>query len=150
MMIVNALLELLEAEDYDSIKVSDIIYRAGVGRMTFYRHFKDKDKIIYYYYSKYSNEQHKQLSKMVNPTIRDLLLLHFQMMKEAKHIKLLINNNQLIPLLEEYSLMAMSSFEVIKETDSYKIMFNVAGIHKITEYWIKTGMKRVCQLKCVS
>ncbi|MCK8059905.1 MULTISPECIES: TetR/AcrR family transcriptional regulator [unclassified Fusibacter] len=141
MMIVNALLELMESEDYDRIKASDIIKKAGVGRMTFYRHFEDKDKVIYHYFSKYTIEQGKLLSKMKNASIGDLLLSHFQMMHSARHIDLLIKNNQLIPLLEEYSLMTMSFFEVVKETDLYKRMFNTAGIFKITEHWIKTGMK---------
>ncbi|MFA6625012.1 MAG: TetR/AcrR family transcriptional regulator, partial [Bacilli bacterium] len=44
--ITQALFKLMEKEDYSSINISDISKKAGVGRATFYRHFKTKEDII--------------------------------------------------------------------------------------------------------
>lgn len=40
--ILQALLELLETEDFEAITVKEIVIKAGVSRSTFYLHFQDK------------------------------------------------------------------------------------------------------------
>lgn len=42
--IINALLEQLERKDYSSITINMITDQAKLGRRTFYRYFKTKDK----------------------------------------------------------------------------------------------------------
>jgi AcrR family transcriptional regulator len=37
---------VLEGRRYDRIKVADLIERAGVGRSTFYEHFRNKDEVL--------------------------------------------------------------------------------------------------------
>lgn len=48
--IVQALFKLMNAYDYDKISVTDIAKKAGVGRATFYRYFKNKEDVIYFYF----------------------------------------------------------------------------------------------------
>lgn len=42
----GAFFELVTKGRYDELKVDDIVRRAGVGRSTFYEHFKSKDQIL--------------------------------------------------------------------------------------------------------
>jgi len=42
----QALVSLLGEQPYESITVRDILERAGVGRSTFYMHFRDKDELL--------------------------------------------------------------------------------------------------------
>lgn len=42
----EALYKLLETTDYDKIKISEIIIKAGISRATFYRNFNGKDDIV--------------------------------------------------------------------------------------------------------
>ena len=42
----EALYKLLENNEYDKIKITDIITKAGISRATFYRNFSTKDDII--------------------------------------------------------------------------------------------------------
>lgn len=43
----EALLELINARDYDAISIHDITERADVGRSTFYSHFASKDELLF-------------------------------------------------------------------------------------------------------
>ena len=46
MCIGEALLTLLEQNDYDSIKISDIVAKAGISRMTYYNYYRSKMDIL--------------------------------------------------------------------------------------------------------
>lgn len=48
--ITEALFALMEQTPYEKISISDITKKAGVGRATFYRHFKTKDEIVREYF----------------------------------------------------------------------------------------------------
>lgn len=48
--ITDALFYLMEETSYEKISISDIAKKAGVGRATFYRHFKTKDDIVREYF----------------------------------------------------------------------------------------------------
>lgn len=48
--IVQALFKLMSEYEYEKISVTDIAKKAGVGRVTFYRHFKNKEEVILYYF----------------------------------------------------------------------------------------------------
>lgn len=38
--------ELVVAQPYDTIRIGDALARAGIGRSTFYEHFRDKDHLL--------------------------------------------------------------------------------------------------------
>jgi AcrR family transcriptional regulator len=42
----DALVELMQQKPFDDITIQDVLERAGVGRSTFYVHFKDKDDLF--------------------------------------------------------------------------------------------------------
>lgn len=44
--ITEALLSLMQEEDYDNISITDIVNKAGLSRVTYYRHFSSKEDII--------------------------------------------------------------------------------------------------------
>ena len=54
--ILNAFNSLIETTDFDKITVQKIIEKAGIGRTTFYRYFKDKYDVMNYNYMKYLQE----------------------------------------------------------------------------------------------
>lgn len=42
----NAMKELAQEQDYETVTISDLTARAGVNRATFYQHFKGKDELL--------------------------------------------------------------------------------------------------------
>ena len=48
--ITQALFRLMQEYEYEKISVTDIVKKAGVGRVTFYRHFKNKEEVILFYF----------------------------------------------------------------------------------------------------
>jgi AcrR family transcriptional regulator len=48
--ITNALLSLMEEKEYKNISITDIVNKAGLSRVTYYRHFNDKEEIVIRYF----------------------------------------------------------------------------------------------------
>lgn len=67
--IVQALFKLMSQYAFDEISVTDIARKAGVGRATFYRHFKSKEDIIRYYFER--NTKDFVLSQKFYPRCKD-------------------------------------------------------------------------------
>lgn len=54
--IVEALFKLMSEYEYGKISVTDIAEKAGVGRATFYRYFKNKEEVIEFYFTRNTKE----------------------------------------------------------------------------------------------
>ena len=49
--ILDALVILMGEKDYSSITVMDIVGKAGVSRVSYYRHFKNKEDVLRLYFA---------------------------------------------------------------------------------------------------
>ncbi len=61
--IYQALVELMDKKPYDQITVTDIVKKAGVSRMTFYRHYRDKDDILIGRYRKRFSKNRENMTR---------------------------------------------------------------------------------------
>lgn len=59
--IAEALFQLMKEKPYESINVSGITKKAGVGRATFYRYFKSKEDILRYFFDREMQEFNTQI-----------------------------------------------------------------------------------------
>ena len=50
----QALFRLMQEREFDKISVTDITAKAGVGRVTFYRHFKRKEDVVLSYFERHT------------------------------------------------------------------------------------------------
>ncbi len=53
--ITNALLALMEEKEYKDISITDIVNKAGLSRVTYYRHFNGKEEIVIKYFEMTKN-----------------------------------------------------------------------------------------------
>jgi len=65
-----ALISLIESKPIDSIKVQEILDRAGVSRSTFYTHYKDKDDLLLTDVADFFERVSMSLSRMNDPSDR--------------------------------------------------------------------------------
>lgn len=70
-MLQKALMDLIAAQGYDSITIQNIVNRAGVGRTTFYLHYKSKDELFMSCHEAIISEFHLGL---LHPLTREELL----------------------------------------------------------------------------
>lgn len=66
--IVQALFRLMSEYDYEKISITDITKKAGVGRVTFYRHFKRKEDVLIYYFE--HSKKRFEFSRRIYPRCR--------------------------------------------------------------------------------
>ena len=68
--ISDALTELMRKKPFDEITVKDITDKAGVARLTFYRHFETKEEVLNYRFQELFSEY---LSTLENTEAKNLL-----------------------------------------------------------------------------
>ena len=60
----NALLELIQEKEYDSISVEEITQQANLGRASFYLHYKDKEDLLVDEFNEIVNERARIISEI--------------------------------------------------------------------------------------
>ncbi len=73
--ITNALLSLMEEQDYKSISVTDIVNKAGLSRVTYYRHFNNKEEIIIRFFELTKNRFKDQLNISAGENVNNELVI---------------------------------------------------------------------------
>ena len=123
--ICDAMLMLLKKKKYDDITINDIVNKAGVSRMTFYRQFYDKKEIIRAIIEERTNEY---LSKIKGTEItKETLILSFESLIASKEFTRRIIEADLYNLSKEQFDKVVDVF--IK--DGYKAYFISGGIANI-------------------
>lgn len=92
--IETALLDLMARKPFDAITITDITKKAGVARLTFYRHYESKEQVILEYYNsifeKYFEENFISEKFDLNEALRRCFDYWRQ---EEKIVKLLVGQN---------------------------------------------------------
>lgn len=73
--ITNALLELMKTEDYDKISITDIVNKAGLSRVTYYRHFNSKEDILIRFFDN-AKSKFLEMNKVSGPDTNELVILN--------------------------------------------------------------------------
>lgn len=66
--ITTALLEMMRKQSFDSITITDLTKRAGVGRVSFYRNFTSKKEILARYLDKLLQEWGSEFESKHDPS----------------------------------------------------------------------------------
>ena len=162
--ITSALFSLMEKHDFDKITITDIINKAGVSRMGFYRNFTDKENVVEkFVLDKFVETVDDIKSKRaLNFHITNIMITTLQnFQKFSKYIKLFLDRN-LEPLLYRcyhkayYCLYEGSSQSRIH---LYSNEMFIGELFNLEMCWLKNGMKetpeqmakifyRIMRLRC--
>ncbi len=140
-MISSAFVNLLQSYSLDQITVTQIVTEAGIGRNTFYNHFKKKEDILDYLMNEFVEELQSELKKKTNPSIRDFLLWRFTLLKTNPLLSALNQQDDVRQVFYSYRNSKLSSFDFPILEESYKMEFFQGGIDNVTSSWIINGMK---------
>jgi len=66
----DAIIDLIQKQPFDTIKVQDVLDRAGVARSTFYEHFRDKDDLLLSDMDEFLEQMATALSRSRKPSDR--------------------------------------------------------------------------------
>lgn len=138
--LADALYRLMKKKPFAKISVDEIADTAGVGRMTYYRHFSDKLELLCYKLSRSSEEYYKSLPKQPK-TVADVTE-HFIKWVYVNRADISILINQSIVNLLYYFGQRVSPNERNPEEDKFKISFYLYGTIGVIQNWHNNDWKQ--------
>ena len=146
-LISLAFYELLLRRDYSNIKVSDICEKAGVSRMTFYRHFNNKEDIFIGYSDDRFAEFYDELRKVDSDELLPYIIQVVNFFKKYRRQLLALkkSNQEFIILdqLQNYAryLVAKNhkSLSKIDKSNPVLIVFHTGGLFYTMMDWLEKG-----------
>lgn len=141
--ILEALLSLMEQEEYNNITVKNICRQADISRQTFYYLFESKDEIVIYYLNSFLDEMEQYINDNNIISIYDLIYTYFKAIDSNENIKKFMSIMSITPIFVDILLKFMAKIHVIKTNkqadtvDYYAHNFVSSGLHGIFQLWIK-------------
>lgn len=139
--IIEAFLLLLQNQPYEKISISDIVKKAGVARVSYYRNFDSKESIITAYLNSiFKMDEEVDNQYLTKQGLINKLRKQYQIYYEnRKFLKLLERNNLLHLLYEhiyEHSTSTIDKMEFYQ--NELQIPYFSGSAYGILLYWIKT------------
>ncbi|GAB6110082.1 TetR family transcriptional regulator [Fusibacter bizertensis] len=139
-LIFEAFMQLLNEKSEEDITLTEIAEVAGVGRMTIYRHFREKEDILLYKVQQYYEVGKRQLHDK-SLTLLDLLAFKYELIKESPNIEYFYKNNKLQSLFDTFRAIYSADIKKIfpSSIDAYTVAFIISGMDAITNLWLQNG-----------
>ena len=136
--ITTALIQMLETHSYEDISITELVKKAGVGRVSFYRNFDSKDDVLRKHLGTLLEEWRKQYEGVKDYNLVQAIFEHYY------------KNRELCILLYKRGLSHIS-LESVKEACgakpeqpnvvAYTSAFIAFGLYGWIEEWFKRGMQ---------
>lgn len=138
---VESLFQLLSQKKFSEITISEIVLRAGVNRSTYYRHFYQKEDIIYYFLDNVM----KQYVSQIKPNVDTLTYLEnmFRYFVSYRSELLLIYDNGLSSILLNVLNQYLGIAGCNKDNfmlEQYKTAYHIGGIFNYYLLWFSRRM----------
>lgn len=142
-----ALFLLAKKKGYSEISVGDISTKAGVSRMTFYRHFTCKEDVFSFYADEVFADFINMIEKTKRGSVEDFLVALFSFLANHKEsLRILIETKRYCIMLDKYEqyinyLYRRISFQDSKSKilDKYTVSFISGGIYNAVYKWVKNN-----------
>ena len=147
----EALSKLLETKPYESIKISEIIIKAGISRATFYRNFSSKDDIVKIKVKVLFLDFYKDMIQFymdTTPTDETTLIAEFfkRVNEEGRIIDTVIKTNQeylmvegILNIINYYKDRFYELVKTNKRTEDYTMDIVASSAWTLLSRWHKTG-----------
>lgn len=137
----EAMLALLKNHEYTDITIQDIVEKAGLSRMAYYRNFHAKDEILKYYLDQITDFFILEEKPQYDPSrFRDYVFTLFSHLTRQKELGALLLKAGLIHFVwDEFNRIFDN-----KSTDEREHCHNcflAGGLYNIYVRWLETGCK---------
>ncbi len=143
--IMTSLFELMKEKNYEDITVTEIVKKAGVGRVTYYRNFESKDDIIRQYFKSETEDfLKKQIYKpRTKEDYFDIIKLTFTYFKKNQEFFKLIKKAHLETLYLEFlnENMKINFIENNLSNNKYLPYMYVGVIFNTSMKWLESDCK---------
>lgn len=133
---------LVLSTPYDNITLSSIATKAGVARMTLYRHFESKEAILLGYLTTMQQTVEHRLPSIKNAGLSDLLLLRHRMLSTEPVLQRLIQQPSLHGMVQRFSSENIEMFFPASSRWQHNPtlpLFLLGGLERITKEWFANG-----------
>jgi AcrR family transcriptional regulator len=147
----DALLKLMQTEDYREITIQEITDNAGLSRRTFYRNYCSKDEILEGYFYKIWLEYESLIRRQTDLALPNIARIFFSVMQKHFDFLSLINRHHLLPLfLSKVDGLLHPAFEELKgekmpfskESIQYALTFSTGGFMRILIRWMNNSVQK--------
>lgn len=141
--LADALIDLLEDNEYEDISIQDIVDKAGFSRMAYYRNFKDKNEIIDYYLDNLFDNHIKKLDLSYTrhgpQAFFDGLFKIFSS-EDVLNVTKLFWKRGLVGVIANQFIKRMQG-GMVPNQSQYFYDFLAGGFFAVYLVWIKNGLK---------
>jgi AcrR family transcriptional regulator len=142
-MIAAAFVDLIHNHDFNGLTLNEIADKAGVNRMTIYRHFKTKERIVLYCARKNLKELEARVSGEEKP-YRELIYQRLEWIQTLPNLPIIMSSREIEELLDSFMmdahLEALEKAIGISFSDNPQIFyFYFGGLNRISKEWLKNG-----------
>lgn len=147
----NALLKLMETENYQEITIQEITDNAGLSRRTFYRNYSSKDEILEGCFCKIWMEYRALIFQQTDLSLPNIAKVFFTLMREHLDFLSIVNRHQLLPffltkvdefLPPDFDIVKGKSIPISGESIQYALAFSSGGFMRILIRWMKDGAQK--------
>lgn len=136
--ITTALLQMLKKQSFESISITELTKKAGVGRVSFYRNFESKEDIIRKHLGILIKEWGNKFKKNGSPeTLVESLFSHYYKHKE---LFILLYRRGLAHISLQNVLDVCGPTEEQDNLTAYTRAWFCHGLYGWIEEWFKRGM----------
>ncbi len=134
--LANSLVDLLKFKNYEEITVQDIVDKAKMSRMTYYRNFDSVDDILKYYVSNITNDfVYDAYNKYDSKMFKEYMIMLFDHLYEYRDLgNVLLKANKLYFMKEEFEKLFVSNS--LNNKDKYRCSFIAGGLYNIYYNWL--------------
>lgn len=139
--ITESLFLLMKNNNYEDITVTDIVNKAGVSRISFYRNFSSKEDVIQKYLDNITDSFIAKTNiSYKNDDMQKYIITLFTHLKEHEKPSRLLQKANLLHLVKnEFDRIFVNAYKGIYS--QYKLYFTSGGLYNIYYYWLINGSK---------
>lgn len=137
----GAMLALLAEKPMEDISISELCGRAGVGRTSFYRNYREKEDIIRAYMAHLSRDWLEPCKKNPDLSVRETVRAVFSHFERHRDFYGLLNERGLVYLLKDM-ILDLCGFDPQQDMPAaYASAYAAFFLYGWIEVWFRRGMR---------